>query len=87
MQVLTLEATQVTKTYLIDLFYQVELKYKLARKWRNACHCSQTLRDAQRAVNEAHRERRLAVALAHSHRFDVRELWEEVDLMLLSVEE
>lgn len=83
MQALSLSTTLIDREYLLDLFYQIELKDKLARKWRSKCLCSQSLRDAQRAVNEVRRERRLVVGLAHAHKFDVRELWDEVDEMLL----
>lgn len=87
MQILSLPTTLINREYLLDLFYQIELKDKLARKWCSKCLCPHSLRDAQRAVNEVRRERRLAVSLAHAHKFDVRELWDEVDLMLCGVED
>jgi hypothetical protein len=83
MHSITVPTIPLTRDYLIELFYQIELKDKLARKWRKTCLDPQSLRDAQRALNEIRRERRLAIDLAKTHQFDVHELWHEVDSMLL----
>lgn len=88
MQVLSLGATQVTRSYLIDLIYQIECKLKLAEKWRGVSYNNpHSLRESYRAIRECHRERRYAYDLALTAKFDLRDLVDEVEDMLIGVEE
>ena len=77
----------ITQSFLIDLFYEIELKLEKARKRRSAALSVHALKDSMRAITGILDERRLAIDLALTHRFDARSLMDEAHLKFLEIQD
>jgi hypothetical protein len=82
-----LATTPITHASLIDLFYQIELNLEHARKRRSATQSIHALKDSMRAITNILNERRQAIDLALTHRFDARTLMDEAHIRFLAIQD
>ncbi|MDN4590829.1 hypothetical protein DBA29_20320 [Xenophilus aerolatus] len=73
-----LKTNHITQEYLVDRFYDNELKLKVAKKWRSISLDMCALRDAQLAIHQIHRELKHLIDISKKAGFkDVSALMDE----------
>lgn len=79
--------TPITQHSLIDLFCEIELKLENARKRRSGALNIHALKDSVREIANILNERRHAIDLTRTHRFDARSLMDEAHLKFLEIQD